>query len=70
MLNATAKLHLSIYETYEQEKKLDPKERGTLRRFIYDELHTPDIMHPNYLTRSQIFENAAKKLEATKPTIA
>jgi hypothetical protein len=61
ILRAVAKIQLGIYEQYEHDHKLNPQERGTWKRFFYDELHTPDRFHPNYLLRAKIFEDAANK---------
>jgi hypothetical protein len=65
VLKAMAGVCMTAYEEYESKQKLDPKERGTWQRFILDELKTEDLMHPNYLLRSQIFTDAVKKLEKT-----
>lgn len=62
-LRNMAQLHLTVYENYERMHKLNPQDRGTWKRFIYDELHTPGFMHPNYLLRSQLFEKAAIEIE-------
>jgi hypothetical protein len=68
ILKLTSKIHLMIYENYEREHNLNPQDRGTWRRFMYDECHISDFMHPNDLLRSKIFENAAKELEKQNST--
>jgi hypothetical protein len=63
VLKAMSEVGLNVYEEYERSQQLDPKERGTWHRFFLDEMRNPDMYHHNYLLRSQIFADAAKKLE-------
>ena len=51
-----------IYNKYETKHKLNPKYRNNLFRFIYDEMYTPDLYHPNYSIRAKVFKMAAEKI--------
>ncbi len=61
-LNIFSNKCLEGYNEYERKHKLNPKYRNNLLRFIYDEIYTPDLYHPNYLLRSEVFNNAAEKI--------
>jgi hypothetical protein len=51
---------LEAYAGYEKDKDLDPTKRGTCKRFVHDEINTPDQCHPNYLLRYQSISKSSR----------
>jgi hypothetical protein len=64
ILEHMKKIFLITYSKYELHHKLNQEERENFLRFVYDEIHTPDPAHPNYLFRAKVLDNAIKNHRA------